>query len=288
MVWAMGTACPLMDTSSPAETPSCSAAVLLIRAPSSRESPVLSAPVAAPEDPGTRREPGSSPIRVTAVTALPESARAWPTPTGSAHSTWVSWRQPSSWSVVTEEAVKSVSTSSRAEAWAAPKATVTSVESMAASSHAETAEMFWWASPLVSAVRKTSNRLIRPTTVPIRVKRPAEKRTSLRDRNVGEDTGGAPWSGTVDGWPVWLISSLPSRTAAHIDHPATDGSTLRLIRGHPPPPGPGYPAPMGSERMTPPARRLVRPLPGPSEDTRIPALLGGMRVILHVTVAGLL
>ena len=45
---------------------------------------------------------------------------------------------------------------------------------------------------------------------------------------------------------------------------------------------------MGSERMTPPARTLVRPLPGPSEDTRIPALLGAMRVILHVTVAGLL
>lgn len=45
---------------------------------------------------------------------------------------------------------------------------------------------------------------------------------------------------------------------------------------------------MGSERMTPPARTRVRPLSGSSEDTRIPALLGAMRVILHVTVAGLL
>ncbi|WP_115930633.1 histidine kinase [Citricoccus nitrophenolicus] len=45
---------------------------------------------------------------------------------------------------------------------------------------------------------------------------------------------------------------------------------------------------MGSERMTPPARTRVRPLPRPSDDTRMPALLAAMRIILHVTVAGLL
>lgn len=86
---------------------------------------------------------------------------------------------------------------------------------------------------------------------------------------------------------VWLLSSLPPVSAARIAHPATGDSILRLIPGRPPVAGPGYPAAMASERTTPPA---IAPPPEPSwlSDTRIPALLAAMRLILHVTVAALL
>ncbi|MEV4900763.1 histidine kinase [Citricoccus sp. NPDC055426] len=53
---------------------------------------------------------------------------------------------------------------------------------------------------------------------------------------------------------------------------------------------------MGSARFSLPprtpagrtSRRPSRPVPNPAEDSRIPALLAAMRVLLHVTVAGLL
>ncbi|WP_413543002.1 sensor histidine kinase [Citricoccus nitrophenolicus] len=49
---------------------------------------------------------------------------------------------------------------------------------------------------------------------------------------------------------------------------------------------------MGPARMSPPPRppagRQERSLPSPAEDTHIPALLAAMRILLHVTVAGLL
>ena len=51
------------------------------------------------------------------------------------------------------------------------------------------------------------------------------------------------------------------------------------------------PAPPGSPAGPPaasPVERARRPLPNPAADTRIPALLAAMRILLHVTVAGLL
>ncbi|MGM7669447.1 sensor histidine kinase [Microbacterium sp. A93] len=57
----------------------------------------------------------------------------------------------------------------------------------------------------------------------------------------------------------------------------------------PPPPPAGLPAGLSAGLSAGPlAGRPSRPLPNPAEDTRIPALLAAMRILLHVSVAGLL